>query len=213
MRALVLVVALGACLPPVMDYELHIVGELSTVQPYIDGQLGNRLTESYDSHEEVDSALHLVELRIGDLVVRSIHVRVEDCSTGPEGLADYREDICALDSGDLRADGPCERGRECEPECHSQSACTGRCTSRITSTNPLKSHLACAPWGPKFLGEACELIPHPDGAYDDCGDNLTCLDGRCHRTCLAIDRDCHCLRRVSGHAPELRVCDVTLPLP
>jgi hypothetical protein len=185
-------------------------------QVYIDGTRTKSMIARYETERVADGWAHVLELRSAGrvLLTRTFGVTDGYClqrvqqSDYPTSIR-YVQPICAYWSGDLRlgiargADGSwaCGSDDTCRPACgpHAPCAAGERCTSRTTSLAPLASHLACAPVGPKQLGEACALVDDPGGAYDDCGAGLLCVDGACRAVCEQG-------RYLPGQPPELRLC-------
>jgi len=171
-------------------------------------------TVVYPNAEAAYASSHLIQLRAGDQVVRSFPWQIEpDSCEHPVGLRTFRVELCAFASGDIRlfstyAGGDhenCVGDAFCMTCQVLQCAAGQRCTSRATLLDPFFSHLACAPIGPRALGEACTWNADPDGAYDDCGEDLACIAGTCQRTCLGPTCPASCTY-AAGHAPELKIC-------
>lgn len=182
---------------------------------YIDGEATTERAWTYPTAEDVIASVHVLELRVGEAVIarRDIEdlgpaVRAAEVHVG--ALVDATLAYCAFASGDLRygldhlvgSMGQSTGDGFCLPACLPLGTDCGaglRCTSRVVSTAPFASRLGCAPVGPKRLGESCTLIADPDGAYDDCGGGLLCVEGACRAVCTDG-------AYVPGHAPELRRC-------
>ena len=219
----------AACDSP-LDYSLSVSPREPGDRPrhvpapvtYIDGEPRTSLVIQYASADEAIGDTHVIELRHGDQVVRSITITVSDrtCFGPLSEVTRYGLHYCSYDSGDLRlfsasafADhGSCIGDVFCIPVCspqHATSSCAEplRCTSLITSIEPLASHLGCAPVGSRQLGDSCTLTAGEDGtSYDDCGRGLLCVDGTCHALCGFGLPPCDPCEYVAGHAPEVRVC-------
>jgi hypothetical protein len=186
----------------------------------IDSVARTRLEIEYESYDAAIADSHLVELRYGDTVVRAeTYPLAGGCLRDDRPSTHYQKGVCAYKSGDLRyATGHTSNagGVMCIEDGFSQDQCSQfcpepyngmRCGSRIVLTDPPASHLACVPIGPKHAGEACTMIAAPDGAYDDCGAELMCLDGVC-RSWMRISPyvDVEGCSFVTGYAPEVRLC-------
>jgi len=187
---------------------------------FIDGVARDQISEIYARREDTVDVKHVIELRAGDAVLRtrtwgidqSCLDQVEPTDTATE----VEEGACAYWSGDLRFGGVsvqsdrgfCVGDGFCIPDCGGQFGfpCPDaeRCTSRASSTVPLASHLACAPVGPKQLGEACALIADAKGALDDCGKDLLCVDGTCRSVCMCNGACADGF--ITGQPPELMLC-------
>ncbi|MBX3157012.1 MAG: hypothetical protein KF773_13640 [Deltaproteobacteria bacterium] len=189
---------------------------------YIDGVARTALDLVYPDEGTALGERHVVELRAGAAVLASYELVIdrEGCLDRFDRASLLQQDLCAFDSGDLRfaseraAEGErvCYGDGFCFPRCFDDSSCASpaepRCTSRATSEAPFASHLACAPAGPRALGESCALVADPAGAYDDCALGLLCVAGACRRACRprSSDPGCNGCTYVPGHAPEIGVC-------
>ncbi len=189
---------------------------------FIDGVATDSIEVAYASLEEAMADTHVVELRRGDVVLRSLEVAIgrQGCVDELSGITEYSESYCTYESGDLRpgtvlvraGDESCIAGATCAPACRpdrAQDGCTGstHCTSIVTSVEPFASHLGCAPTGSRLPGEACALTSDPQhGTYDDCVRGFLCVEGTCRRRCLDDGAPCTTCGYVPGHAPEMRVC-------
>lgn len=220
--AAVLVACAPASEPEPVALRLSLVNAERDLRPtpallprtFIDGVERNVLEVEYlDLDDEVTS--HLVELRYSSpTAIRTLQVSLDSFGTkckSDGGMQMIEQKVCVYDSGDLRygsetVDGICTADIACRPTCQPLQGCaTARCTSLITSFSPLASHLGCAPIGPRKYLEPCLLVDTPDGAHDDCGEHLLCVNGRCRATC-GSEVDCTGCANVPGHAIELRVC-------
>ena len=224
MRSLVLGVLLVGCVgdnTEPIEFRLDLVFPERGVRPapsvmprtFIDGIERSILDLVYENPEN-DITKHIVELRFSNTAIRTLGVSLDTfgqrCKS--DGVVrSIEQTICVYDSGDLRfgsetVDDSCVADAACRPACQPLDGCAvGRCTSYITSTEPLASYLGCAPIGVRQIGQSCGYVPTPDGLYDDCGEHLLCVNGRCRATC-GSDGDCTGCANVPGHAVELRVC-------
>jgi hypothetical protein len=213
------------------EYKLHVAGAEPPERPpsaapptvFIDGVARSLIEELYPDEGSALGVRHLVELRTasGD-IVRSFELAIDrnGCLFRFERAELLHQAVCAYDSGDLRfASERALQGSEicygdafCFPDCFDDGSCPTpeqpRCTSRATATAPFASHLACAPAGPRSLGESCALVADPAGAYDDCGAGLLCVEGTCRTVCRprSAEPGCATCAYVPGHAPEIGVC-------
>ena len=211
----VLAVAMAACSTDAahssFEYQLYAgVTRLDAALPeqmptvYIDDIPTDILTASYDSF----GATHRLELRYGTTVIDRFDLTVASACPDLAGPIDSVHDsLCVFPTGELRfagqhaqADtGSCSADSFCAPRCRTNGCAKGEhCTARITSSAPLATKLACAPYGTAGPGAACTLIDDLDGAYSDCAKDLLCLDG----TCTAVVDSGH---EVPGYPPELRI--------
>lgn len=182
-----------APLPPVV-VTIHVVPseQPRAVQPsvVIDGVTTLTLETQYTDSQEAVSAEHHVELRYEDQAVFQLPVRVgASCGDTQGRLVSASFTLSEYDSGDLRfySDAIQLDDSGCLGDAFAIANCfcttTERCVPRIALADPLFTHLGCVPIGPKQRGDACTLVPDPDGAYDDCGAGLFCYQGTCHGLC------------------------------
>ena len=180
---------------------------------YIDGVATSTISTGYPNASFADGVMHLVELRYADQVIASypvtVHTAPPFCTQGP--LAKQSEGVEELDSGDLRMGGLFEYSSagNCHgdpaPFPHCQCSTAERCGLRVMRDEPLFTHLGCTPIGTKQVGEACSLTPDPDGAYDDCADNLICYQGTCHAPCNTTGCTTSCVQP-EGYPNEAAIC-------
>ena len=211
--------------PPPFTYELRVVpaepGDRapSAAPPrvVIDGMETLDLNIEYASLELALASTHRIELRQGDVVVAAVDVVPEpnsclDRVTSPDHL---EKRYCGFDSGDLRfavdeVSSPtqgCHADGTCIPRCLPGTCPGEKCTSRAPLLVPFSSHLACAPIGPRLLGETCSYLASEAGAYDDCAEGLLCVDGACRTLCRQFTAgQCDGCAYVPGHAPEIGIC-------
>lgn len=181
----------------------------------IDGVPTNELEVEYGSLEVAAGDVHRVELRHGDVVIARYETApLATACVDVHPVAQYSQVVCALESGDIRflservegAGGACIADGFCGPRC----ACGAgeRCTSLVVSLDPFASHLGCAPIGDRREGQTCRLVDDPAGAFDDCGADLLCVEGRCRTACNPKNAACASgtCRFVPGHAPEIGIC-------
>ncbi len=193
---------------------------MSPPQIFVDDMPTRSFETEYASYADAISASHTVELRAGEVVVASMSLgsaEIQDCSAhyDDEPVIDFMDTLCEYDNGELAyessegstASGGCQGDAFCTHGCGPCS--TGmHCTSRAVLIDPLYTHLGCAPIGPKQLGDACELIMDPNGAYDDCADGLLCVAGTCHTICQQpTSPQCSICEYVDGEPSELKVCE------
>jgi hypothetical protein len=135
---------------------------------------------------------HEIELRYADQVLARMPVGAAagDCGGRPDTVwSSIDEYVGALVSGDLRYYDAEWRGdmAECVEDgtgvAHCECSASERCAPRIIRAQPLFTQMACTPIGPKRVGDPCTLTDDPDGAYDDCGENLVCSAGTCTWIC------------------------------
>lgn len=214
--------ALCACSADV-DYKVYVSRSERFDRPppedtfsvLIDGVARDVAAFRYESTEEAASSTVEIQLRYENDVIAIYSTRIGRIECGDEpllGTIEVGDSYCQKDNGELRfgsrriegTSESCIGDGFCLPLCSvlSESGSCGdeRCTSRILHFDPVFSRLDCAPAGPKQLGEPCAYVDDADGAYDDCGRGLLCVEGACRAVCS--DNDCV---YVAGHASELRV--------
>jgi hypothetical protein len=185
---------------------------------YINGVETESLEIVYDSVSAAIGTSHLVELRHGEVVIasRDYTVRRSSCFDEVGRVTELGASFCTFDSGDVRSAGDLINGTSgtCIGDAFCLAACRifgcepgMRCASLIALAEPLASRLACVPIGPAQLEQACRVVDGGDGAYDDCGLDLVCVEGLCRARCGptygTCDDDCSW---IPGHPPEVRVC-------
>ena len=174
-------------------------------QVFIDGVETQVIHAVYPDLTSADGFQHTVELRYADHVVASYETSTDttDCTRNLGGtVVSVTVDLFALDSGDIRyfgdtiqtSRGGCTGDGSGAAACYCEPA--ERCAPRITLADPLFTKMACTPIGPKAAGDPCTLTDDPDGAYDDCGENLVCLAGTCTPFCSPDVPE--------GYPPEVR---------
>jgi hypothetical protein len=221
--ATVVAIALSCACSADVDYSIGVRRSERADRPVpaqpltvlIDGVARDRVTYSFGSSDEAAATTVVLELAFGDDVVAAYPHKIGRSECGDEpwfGTIEIGESFCQYDNGELRfasrrtegTSSTCIGDGFCLPQCsvysESVSCGDGRCTSRITHFDPIFSRLACAPTGPKQLGDVCTYINDDAGAFDDCGRGLLCVEGICRQICG--DSDCV---YVAGHASELRV--------
>ncbi|HEX5064264.1 MAG TPA: hypothetical protein VFV99_33045 [Kofleriaceae bacterium] len=186
---------------------------------FIDGVATQQLLLEYPSPADARAAEHVIELRHGDTVVytqvssntsRGCLAQVPDATMVLEGW-------CAYANGEVRFGSDQANGTNmfcigdgfCRPVCIPGSCAAGtHCTSIYASTNPVATHLGCAPIGTQQPDAACTLVTDASGTHDDCGSGLLCVGGTCKRLCNPYNPplpNCTCTY-LPEHAPELSVC-------
>jgi hypothetical protein len=220
----------GDAAPGPLEYTLNTVWaaypDAPQVSPrptvYIDGVQTEHATLQFPSVTEALDEPHTFTLQHGDVVVRTFTLRLAHCLHDVPDATMGGAALCAYSYGDLRyagdhATGPgghaCAADGFCRPECFPgyNTYCDSgeRCTSIYGSIDPIATHLGCAPFGTKGIGEACSLATDPAGTHDDCGDDLLCVEGTCRRICdpnAPLPTGCTTCSYVLGHAAEMRVC-------
>jgi len=185
---------------------------------YIDGVARQELVLEYPSTADARAEEHVIEMRLGDAVVftQVSNSTSRVCLGQVPDPTNYLEGWCAYANGELRfgsdqADGTthhCIGDGFCTPVCIPGNCSVGsQCTSIYASTNPVATHLGCAPIGTQQADAACTLVTDASGTHDNCGSGLLCVGGTCKRVCDRYNPPTNCTcTYLAEHAPELTVC-------
>ena len=161
----------------------------------------------------------VVESEVGGVIASTLTLRAEcDDHCAPIAWWERSEHLCSYASGELRFLGVscegvgagCSGDAFCYAECGTALVCQegSRCGIDRVDAAPGYGWLACLPIGPVAEGGACTI----DAAgLDDCGAQLHCVDGTCHRACRPIPDDIDqcggvACEPVPGMSPEVGVC-------
>lgn len=134
---------------------------------------------------------HDIELRYAGQVLARMPASAAPGDCGPPDAvwSSISQGVAALVSGDLRYEGDHWQGdgQSCIGDGFELAHCgcqpNERCAPRVVRAQPLFTQMACVPIGSNGSGAPCTLIDDPAGAYDDCGENLVCVAGRCTPFC------------------------------